>query len=268
MWSQSTGIFLELRIGAIPAQEMPSPNSSKLLNINALANVRQAARCPLLGPESATFRRVHVVGGMMNNYRFASLVGVVLLGLVLSSTARADSYTYDSIVFTGSVTNPTATLTIQCTDAKACGGFYLGDVTLKGFNYAGTPTLVSAPVGYDAVGGGQNNSAVGTGGGCNSNDTSGAVCWYTSLPLSAKLGTILYTFSVSIDNGTASGPLHVQATGYNNANGTQKGGGKGFAVSNDLSSSSVTSAPEPGTFTFLTAGLFAIVLLGRKARLA
>jgi len=88
----------------------------------------------------------------MNNYRFASLVGVVLLGLVLSSTARADSYTYDSIVFTGSVTNTTATLTIQCTDAKACGGFYLGDVTLKGFNYAGTPTLVSAPVGYDAVG--------------------------------------------------------------------------------------------------------------------
>jgi hypothetical protein len=59
----------------------------------------------------------------MNKYRFASLVSVVLLGLVLSGTARADSYTYDSIVFTGSVTHTTATLTIQCTDANACGGF-------------------------------------------------------------------------------------------------------------------------------------------------
>jgi hypothetical protein len=141
-------------------------------------------------------------------------------------------------------------------------------VTLKGFNYTGTPTLISAPVGYDAVGGGQNNSAFGTGGGCNSNDTSGAVCWQTSMPLTAKLGTTLYTFSVSISDGTVGGPLHVQATGYNNANGTQKGGGKGFAVSNDLSSSSVTAVPESGTFTFLTAGLFAIVLLGRKAQLA
>ncbi|HWY07414.1 MAG TPA: hypothetical protein VNY24_11180 [Candidatus Acidoferrales bacterium] len=201
----------------------------------------------------------------MNNYRFVTLASVVLLALALCGTARADSYTYDSIVFAGSVTNTTATLTIQCTDVKACGGFYLGDVTLKGFNYTGTPTLVSAPVGYYAVGGGQSNSAVGTGGGCNTNDTTGAVCWDTSLPLSTKLGTTLYTFSVNISNGAVSGPLHVQATGYNNVNGAQTGGGKGFAVSNDLSSS-VTSAPEPGTFTLLTAGLFAIVLLGLKAR--
>jgi hypothetical protein len=149
-------------------------------------------------------------------------------------------------------------------DAKACGGFYLGDVTLKGFTFTGTPTAVSAPPGYDVLGGGQNNSAVGTGGGCNSHDTAGAICWGVSSPLSTKLGTALDTFRVSINNGTVSGPLHVQATGYNNANGTQKGGGKGFAVSNDLSSSPVSSAPEPGTFTFLTAGLFAIVLLGRK----
>jgi hypothetical protein len=109
-------------------------------------------------------------------------VGVVLLGLVLSGTARADSFTYDSIVFTGSVTGNTATLTIQCTDAKACGSFYLGDVTLKGFSYMGTPTLASAPNGYDAMGGGQNNSAVGTGGG-NGTNLSSAVCWYTSMPL-------------------------------------------------------------------------------------
>jgi hypothetical protein len=202
----------------------------------------------------------------MNKHRFAWLVGVVLLGLVLSGTARADSFTYDSIVFAGSVTGSTATLTVQCMDAKACGGFYLGDVTLKGFTFTGTPTAVSAPPGYDVLGGGQNNSAVGTGGGCNSHDTAGAICWGASSPLSTKLGTALDTFRVSINNGTVSGPLHVQATGYNNANGTQKGGGKGFAVSNDLSSSSVASAPEPGTFTFLTAGLFGMVLLGRKVR--
>jgi hypothetical protein len=202
----------------------------------------------------------------MNKHRFAGLVGVVLLGLVLSGTARADRFTYDSIVFTGSVTNTTATVTVQCTDAKACGGFYLGDVSLKGFNYSGTPTLVSAPAGYYAGRGGQNNSAVGMGGGCNSNNTTGAVCWYTSLPMSTKLGTTLYTFSVSFSNSTVSGPLHVQATGYNNANGTQTGGGKGFAASNDLFSSPVTFVSEPGTFTLLTAGLFAIVLFGRKAR--
>lgn len=204
----------------------------------------------------------------MNKYRFACLVGVVLLGLALSGTARADSFTFDSIVFSGSVTNTTATLTVQCTNPKFCGWFYLGDVTLKGFNYTGPPTMVSAPAGYSAVGGGQNNSAVGTGGGCNSNDTSGAVCWQASMPLTTQLGTTLYTFSVSMNDGTVSGPLHVQATGYNNAYGTQKRGGKGFAVSNDLSPSSASAAPEPGTFTFLTAGLFVIVLLGRKARLA
>jgi hypothetical protein len=202
----------------------------------------------------------------MNKHGFACLVGVVLLGLFLGGTARADSFTYDSIVFTGSVTGTTATLTIQCTDATACGNFYLGDVTLKGFNYSGTPTLVSAPAGYNAMGGGQNNSAVGTGGGCNSNNTTGAVCWYTSLPLATQLGTTLYTFSVGINNGAVSGPLHVQATGYNNAYGIGRHGGKGFAVSNDLSSSSVASAPETGTFTLLTAGLLAIGLLGRKAR--
>jgi hypothetical protein len=202
----------------------------------------------------------------MNKYRIACLAGVVLLGLVLSGTARADSFTYDSIVFTGSVTSTTATLTIQCTDAKVCGGIYLGDVTLKGFNYSGSPSPLSAPVGYDALGGGQNNSGVGSGGGCNGNDTSGAVCWDTSLPLATRLGTTLYTFSASFDNGTGSGPLHVQATGYTNANGTQQGGGKGFAVSNDLSSSSVTPAPEAGTFTLFTAGLLAIILIRRKAR--
>ncbi len=52
----------------------------------------------------------------MNRYRFACLVSVVLLGFVLSGAARADSFTYDNIVFAGSVTGNTATLTIQCTE--------------------------------------------------------------------------------------------------------------------------------------------------------
>ena len=168
-------------------------------------------------------------------------------------------------MFVGSVTGHTATLTIQCTDIKACGSYYPGDVTLKGFSDSGTPTAISAPAGYNATGGRQNNSAVGSGGGCDSNGTTGAVCWDTTLPMTTRLATTLYTFSVSINHGTVGGPLHVQATGYNNSYGAQKGGGKGFAVSNDLSSSSVTAAPEPGTFTLLTAGLFAVVLLGCKA---
>src|SRR4029077_6452947 len=180
----------------------------------------------LYGHPCAPCPFVQVLGGTMNKHRFTCLVGVVLLGLFLGGTARADSFTYDSIVFTGSVTGTTATLTIQCTNAKACGAFYLGDVTLKGFDYSGSLKPVSAPAGYFVVGGGQNNSAVGTGGGCDSHDTTGAVCWDTSMPLTTKLGTKLYTFSVNISNGTVSGPLHVQATGYSNANGTQKGGGK------------------------------------------
>jgi hypothetical protein len=126
-------------------------------------------------------------------------------------------------------------LTIQCTDIKACGSYYPDDVTLKGFSDSGTPTAISAPAGYNPMGGGQNNSAVGSGGGCDSNGTPGAVCWDTSLPMTTRLATTLYTFSVSIKHGMVGGPLHVQATGYNNSCGAQKGGGKGFAVSNDLS---------------------------------
>src|ERR1700694_4611635 len=192
MWTGTIVRVCRGRAGDIPAGGKWRLDPTKLKKTVAVQECAESTLRACVGPPSATFISVHAVGGIMNKYRFACLAGVVLLGLLLSGMARADSFTYDSIVFTGSVTSTNGTLTIQCTDAKVCGGFYLGDVTLKGFNYAGTPTLVSAPVGYDAVGGGQNNSAVGTGGGCNSNDTSGAVCWYTSLPLSAKLGTILY----------------------------------------------------------------------------
>jgi hypothetical protein len=54
----------------------------------------------------------------MNMYCFTCLAGAVLLGLVLGGKARVDSFTYDSIVFTGSVTGTTATSTIDFADAK------------------------------------------------------------------------------------------------------------------------------------------------------
>jgi hypothetical protein len=147
-------------------------------------------------------------------------------------------------------------------DVTVCGGIYLGDVTLTGsiiqahrrwfprpratMHWAEVKTIVRL-------------------------DRVVVATTRTLLVVFAgvrryQLGTTLYTFSVSTSNGTVSGPLHVQAAGYSNVDGTQQGGGKVFAVSNDLSSLPVSSVSEPGTFTLLTAGLFAIALLGRKAR--
>lgn len=188
--------------------------------------------------------------------------GVVLLGLVLGGSARADSFTYDSIAFAGSVTNTTATLTIQCTDATVCGGIYLGDVTLKGLNYSGSPTLVSAPAGYHALGGGQNNSAVGSGGGCNNKDASGGVCWRTSLPTRTNALHFQRQHQQWHGKWASSRPGNWILKRRRRATGR----GKVFAISNDLSSLPVSSVSEPGTFTLLAAGLFAIALLGRKAR--
>ena len=49
----------------------------------------------------------------MNNYRFACLVGVVLLWLVLSGSVPAN-FVLNDLVFAGSVTRTTATFTIHC----------------------------------------------------------------------------------------------------------------------------------------------------------
>jgi hypothetical protein len=173
----------------------------------------------------------------------ALLVSVCALG------ARADSITVNSITFTGTVTSRTATLEIQCTDLSVCGGWYLGDVTLKGFSYTGTPVDVNPNPGFTLAPGGQNNSALSTGGGCNGTQVGTALCWDSTLPLTTVLGSTPIFFTANIAGGTV-GDLAVQATGYNNPAGSQIGGDKMFAVSTPF-----RGVPEPSSLALIGAAL-------------
>jgi hypothetical protein len=194
-----------------------------------------------------------------------STTGTKLLGLavvalaLLCLPARADTITVNNVQFTASVTSNLATLQIQCLDTSICGDWYLGDVTLKGFTFTGTPTLGIAPGGYTLSNGGQNNSAVGNGGGCNLKDLGGALCWNTTTPLSLHLGGSLLTFTANIAGGTiGTDGLHVQATAYNNPEGSQLAGGKVLAVSNDLTGGTGGEVPEPGSMALFGAGLMTV----------
>jgi len=167
------------------------------------------------------------------------MIGMVVLAFCLffGGTSKADSFTAGDVFLTGNVTSTTATLTIKCLDS-GCNGWYLGDVTLKGFTFTSlTGTGVGTPAGYTAQLGGQNNSAVGSGGGCNSTQPTSAVCWDAqSVPLSLQLATgQTYTFIGNITGGSFTpGSLHVQATAYDNSAGSQQNGGKVFAISDNL----------------------------------
>src|SRR5438105_1260076 len=196
------------------------------------------------------------------------MLGVVAMGICMgivallgAGVAQADTITDTNVQFTGTVTATTVTLQIQCLVPASCGSWFLGDVTLKGFTFTGSPTLGTAPSGYTVVNGGQNNNAVGNGGGCNSTQAGSAVCWDAPSTLTTQLGSGVITFTANITGGTA-GTLHVQATAYSNSAGTQKMGGKVLAVSDDLGGG--TSVPEPGTFALIGSGLFALGTLRRR----
>ncbi len=196
-------------------------------------------------------------------YGLFILGAVALTILTMSNSAFADAITDTNVQFTANVTNTTVTLDIQCLNTAICGNWYLGDVTLKGFTFSSKPTIgLTAPSGYSLLNGGQDNNAVGTGGGCNGTQPGNAVCWEAPTILTTQLGGNVIEFTANITNGVP-GTLHVQATGYTNSGGYQIGGGKVLAVSDDLSA----AVPEPSTLTLLIAGLMGLALLGRKTLL-
>jgi hypothetical protein len=183
---------------------------------------------------------------------------LAVLGLISASASRADTLTVGDMQFTGTVTSSTVTVTVQCLDS-ACSGWMLGDVTLKGFTFTGSPSNGSPlPAGYSVENGGQSNNGPGSGGGCDGTQGGKAVCFDVTLPNTTALGNGVWTFTANITGGALTGdPLHIQATAFGNS--AELDNQKTFATSMDL-----VGAPEPASLTLLGLSLLGVPFLRRK----
>src|SRR3984893_4093892 len=176
----------------------------------------------------------------------------ILLALVCATSAMADTITDTNVKFNATVTGTVATVQIQCLNARACGSWYIGDVTLEGFTFS-HPTLGMSPSGYTLKNGGQDDDdgVAAANGGCNRTKLRKTFCWDAPSTLDL-LGTGMNTFTANIEGGLWPGTLHVQATFYNNSPGVGRHGGKVLSVSDNLVAAPV---PEPASMLLLGTGL-------------
>jgi len=193
-------------------------------------------------------------------FRKLIFFSIFVAALALASApVQADTLTVNDVLFTATVTSTTVTLTVQCTDNSVCGGYFLGNVGLKGFTFTGDPTNITEPTNYAVQNGGVNNGN----GGCDSTQLFSAVCWALTLPspLGDQLSNGTLTFEAAIANGSVTDVLHLQTTIWTDP--TEVPSTRVTGISEDLKGQTITT-PEPGTIALLGAGLFSLVGFGRR----